>query len=549
MYKFKSAANQKKIIILHVIFNRQNKIINLYIFMKKFFTTSLCALGFMCAFAQQAGELDPSFGNSGELVLEVTPSFDNMYNLAPLSDGKILVVGPARENIDDYYYSILRLNNDGTLDTTFGEEGRVVFNPTNDYGNFPQHAEELEDGSYLIAGYLYSAINWRTNYILVKLNNDGTFNESFGDNGIVIGNNTSHQFTLETMTVLEDGKILIGGYYDDQIALMKFNEDGSIDETFGNQGVAQHELINSFMKRLAVQEDGKIVVAGYYIVPGTPRNQAVIGRFNSDGTTDTTFGTAGNGLVEINIGTDHSFMLDADIQADGKIVAAGHFWSDDVPVLQYDIVTLRLNEDGSFDTSFGENGMFTYVFTEDVENYSQEIMVAADSTIFLAGKTGSAYTDFDIFVANFNTDGTLNPEFGNNGIYIHPRPDNVDEMKTMRIDNENKIIAGGYTFTTDSGADFLIIRLYTDIPTYEAIADSENNTLSVYPNPAADYINVKFDNNKTYKADIVDLNGRVVKTISVSSGSQINVADLNSGHYLLILKDNQDTKVARIVKK
>ena len=95
----------------------------------------------------------------------------------------------------------------------------------------------------------------------------------------------------------------------------------------------------------------------------------------------------------------------------------------------------------------------------------------------------------------------------------------------------------------------MIIRLYTDIPTYEAIADAENNTLSVYPNPAAEYINVKFDNNKTYKADIVDLNGRVVKTISVSSGSQINVADLNSGHYLLILKDNQDTKVARIVKK
>lgn len=155
----------------------------------------------------------------------------------------------------------------------------------------------------------------------------------------------------------------------------------------------------------------------------------------------------------------------------------------------------------------------------------------------------------DLCAHLLNNDGTFNESFGNNGIYIHPRPDNVDEMKAMRIDSENRIIAGGYTFTTESGSDFLIIRLYTDIPTYEAIADAENNTLSVYPNPAAEYINVKFDNNKTYKADIVDLNGRVVKTISVSSGSQINVADLNSGHYLLILKDNQDTKVARIVKK
>lgn len=69
------------------------------------------------------------------------------------------------------------------------------------------------------------------------LNNDGTFNESFGNNGIVISNNTSHQFTLETMTVLEDGKIVIGGYYDDHIALMKFNEDGSFDTSFGENGM------------------------------------------------------------------------------------------------------------------------------------------------------------------------------------------------------------------------------------------------------------------------------------------------------------------------
>lgn len=523
--------------------------------MKRLFILAFLMLGFHVVHAQehQPGTLDETFGNGGVSVYDVTGTGkgDQVHDIMALSDGKILAAGPA-QNSGNQLFTVVRYNEDGTLDASFGNNGIVSFNPSGFYGNFPKEIALANDGSYLIGGYFYNPDGSpATNYLLVKLNIDGSFDENFGDNGVIIGpSNQSQIFQISTMKVNAEGKIIAAGFVNnpDKAAIMKFNEDGSVDTSFGNNGVAIYEGYEiSYAEDLCLQEDGKIVIGGMWV--GEGHNIACFARFNANGTLDTSFGN--NGVVEIAVGnyyTGQSFTTAIDVDKEGNIVAAGHFWVANEP-LQYDIFVTRYDSNGRLDASFGNNGMTIVRPTQGASNYISDMMVSADSTIYFSGRICIYYTTFDFLVMSLDKNGALNANFAEDGIFIYHDPSNLEvDAAAIDITSDNKLVIGGSHSDSNYFYDFMAVRMYSDIQGVDAIADMDQANFSVYPNPTSDFIGISLTDSETYAAEVVDMNGRVVMMAKVNDGSRLDISKLNAGNYFLVITNSSERRVARINK-
>lgn len=525
--------------------------------MKKLFFTFICALSFVFSHAQQDCGLDPSFGNEGEVLVDFIPGYPNVTTERSLSlnDGKLIVWFTS--TAADYTTTniLVRFNEDGTMDTSFGVEGIVIYQPSiAGYLASLRDIKELEDGSLLATGSLTHIdsdengyLIYHTHLFISKFNSDGSLCESFGENGTVTSIDFGNVVGFYDVVILDDGSVLASDCVDGVASVIKFNNDASLDTSFGEEGIAKFTPLSSYDYSigadLLVQEDGKILVSGpFQENDDDTEYKYFIGRFNSDGSADNNFGPQNEGKCWIEYPEKYAVY---DIYANGN---------DKFLVLYNDIDygntftgVARYNSDGIIDNSFGENGSIEYTIDTEEENMPSNIEIAQDSTLLVISKIGSYSDGFYISVTNINHNGTINTDFGENGHYIY-NTENKYLLSYNALDDENRIILSG-RLTTDNGMRALLTRIYTGIEIYEALAEIEDSSLRVYPNPAADFINVKLDSDKTYTADIVDLNGRVIKTIDITSESKINISELESGKYLLILKNGNDCKVAKIIKE
>lgn len=240
------------------------------------------------------GALDTSWGTSGV----ISNSIQFASDLIELSDGSFLVSGHIFLEAPTYYknWKVEKFNADGTPDNTFGTGGSVVINIHND--DYKPDMVVDSDGNILLTGYT------RNGYIsLVRLTSDGAPDTTFGENknGFVILSTGATSEASKGIALQSDGKIILAGYSDDSITVTRLNTDGTLDETFGNFGTAFAQIGGDFKGpasgwRVGVQSDGKIVVqAGVVSSDGADTNTEndewmVATRFNTDGTLDTTFG-------------------------------------------------------------------------------------------------------------------------------------------------------------------------------------------------------------------------------------------------------------------
>src|SRR6266478_4724094 len=265
-----------------------------------------------------AGALDPTFGIGGKVTTHFG-GFDNGRELAIQPDGKIVVVGSVVVNsVSDF--GLARYNSDGSLDSTFGTGGDVI---TDVGGNGdPDGVVILPNGKILLAGEGSNGGS-STAFALAKYTASGSLDTTFGTGGEVFTKFTSGNDFATGLAVQADGKIVVAGnanfngtYGHSDSALARYNPDGSLDTTFGTGGQVIMNVADHF-HRLAIQSDGRIVVAG-------DRNTGsswdfALARFNTDGTLDGNFGTGGVLTTDFHGGYDSARGLT--IQPDGKIVA------------------------------------------------------------------------------------------------------------------------------------------------------------------------------------------------------------------------------------
>jgi len=266
------------------------------------------------------GVLDATFGASGMVVVDVANEYELLYDLALQPDGKIVAVGITSDG-NNFDIVVIRLNTDGSLDNTFSFDGMVTTSVNED--DYGQGIAVAPDGKIVVAGSTQDA-NLNTNTLLVRYNADGSLDNTFGTNGKLETDLSSGVDEFYNLAVTGSGKILAtGGSYSGSstdVLVARFNPDGSLDNTFSFDGVVETDFSGDTDKGwdVLIQPDSKILVGGE---TRDGLDKIAMARYNPDGTLDNTFGT--NGKVTTQVGTNDQ-IYSLLIQTDGKIVGAGY---------------------------------------------------------------------------------------------------------------------------------------------------------------------------------------------------------------------------------
>ena len=386
----------------------------------------------------QAGNLDATFGQGG-IVANAINLFSERSNARSIKiqkDGKIVVAGNIIDNREDF--AVARYNADGSLDNTFGINGKVNTTVGTSFNSALALAIQ-NDGKIIAAGYSYA--NDFYNITLVRYNPDGRLDDTFGLHGTVITILENKGCIAYSVAVQNDGKILAAGnsIASDSFDFMavRYNEDGSLDDTFGNNGIVITPAtnLNSSANSISIQKDNKIVVSGYTQNGNFYAFETV--RYNTNGNLDNTFGNGG--VVSSVISMDGAQCYSNFIQDDGKIVAAGYSRNGD----SLNFTLVRYNTSGSLDNTFGISGR-TISHIENFDLQVRSVIVLKDGKI-LAGGLGSKSTGLYFVFARYNPDGSIDNTFGIDGISTQPVL-SAYLFFSMAVRNNEKILASGISF-------------------------------------------------------------------------------------------------------
>ena len=392
------------------------------------------------------------------------------------------------------------------------------------------------DGKIVMSGYTWE--NVTGDVFVIRLNTDGSLDNTFGTDGVALVSNSTD--VTESIAVQSDGKILIGGYTDDSFTVARFNTDGTLDTDFGNNGWSIVGFGSpSYIKDITLQDDGKIVAAGFAIGAAY---QMAAARLNADGTIDNTFGS--NGAVAFNVGDGNDFAFAVAVDDNGKVLIGGHKWISNIG-LKYDLAVVRLNEDGSFDTSYGDNGV-AIARVVDGSNYAGDILLQSDGKVVIAGYT-VLETVYDLAMARFDVDGNLDDTFGVGGMVNTDYNGGEDYGSAIALQPDDKIILAGNTFTGSGTSEILVAR-YDN--TVLGTGDFQNIAFSLYPNPANDYITIDLNGTSSnYQVAIFDMLGKNVYNTEIDGTKQIDVSSLAAGAYFVKLNSNSQTTTIRFIKQ
>lgn len=361
--------------------------------------------------------------SSGNLDADFTPvvgSSQTVKAITTQADGKILIGGSFNGVNEGYRNGIARLNEDGTLDTTF--------NPgTGIEGNEVTVIAVQSDGKILVGGN-FTKFNGASITNLVRLNPDGSVDASF---------TTKTAQPIYSIKPLSNGKIFITGSFTrlstsaetnatrTYVALLN-ESDGTLDNSF------VPPVFGNIVKDLVLQSDGRIVVCGSFSAIG-PTNYGGIARLNANGTVDTTFNQGGAGF---NTAAEKVART-----SDDKIVVGGNFTNFNGTSRNF---FTRLNADGTLDTTFS--------IGSGANNLVNSLVLQQDGKIIIGGFFGSINNITRNRVARINTDGSLDASF-NTGVGTS------SPVYSLALQQDGRILVGG-TFTTFSNFSRIgIVRL------------------------------------------------------------------------------------------
>jgi uncharacterized delta-60 repeat protein len=291
------------------------------------------------------GSLDTSFGSRGTVTTAFGPQADYANAVLIQSDGKIIAAGTSSQpdastGYPQYEFALVRYNANGSLDTSFGSGGKVL----TAFGNSAPYGSNVDaeingmalqaDDKITVAGYFTIAGSNGRYFTVARYNANGYLDTTFGPShtGIVSlpPSGAYHNDWASSVVIQSDGKIVAAGsatparYYSEW-TLARFNADGTLDSTFGSGGEVIQEVVpgagvSDIAFAVTLQSDGKIVATGTHNY-GNSGSSFALGRFNPDGSLDTTFN--GTGIVTTLIGTGCDARGLAIQPSDGKIVVVG----------------------------------------------------------------------------------------------------------------------------------------------------------------------------------------------------------------------------------
>lgn len=418
--------------------------------MKKLFV-SLTLLFINFISQAQPGSVDVSFGENGA-VLDSSLWADCRV-VTVQKDGKI-VTGGLTLGTDGTFSTgalyIARFHSNGSPDIEFGVNGKVIIQ--NISSAKPLYAQSISlssDSKIIICGRFI--VNSPFGSVgLLRLNNSGQIDSSFGVNGFVTTRLSEWNDNIAGMAIQADNKIVVAGNKESNFSqsgddfVIRYLPDGSLDESFGDNGIVYTSYISNIIPgAIKIQEDGKIVVGDIY---GASNLLFQIVRYNADGTLDQNFGTGGIARLKPTAGF-FSALNDLSIQSDGKIVAVGIFGDESIGLA-------RFNQNGEVDLSFGEAEGYTYTYAQNTVASGKSIYITPEKKIVVTANYVSSNSQ--IAVLQYKENGHLDSLFGENGIaqtkLANTRP-GVDRTSGQGfLQKDGKIIVTGSFVSESRGA-------------------------------------------------------------------------------------------------
>ena len=405
-----------------------------------------------------SGGLDLTFSGDGKQNTNVDAAHptweDKAFGLAIQSNGKIVAVGESTDNATNSNFAVARYNANGSLDTTFSGDGRLI----TDLGGW-DHAYGVAiqtNGKIVVVGTRCndSACTVGSNLAVVRYNANGTLDTTFHGTGKqLVGFPGELTGSSGGVVIQSNGKIVAGGGVGNtsntDIAVFRFNANGSLDNTFSGDGKQRITFGPSTSENagwgrdVAIQPDGKIVVSG-----GTGNDFAVV-RLNSNGTLDATF--SGDGKQSTNFGGDDYSQALA-LQSNGKIVAVG---GSTIGANNYFAVA-RYNANGSPDTTFSGDGKLLINFAPGTGEWAYGVAVQSNGSIVIAGSADPNGGDFAI--ARLKTNGALDTTFSVDGRATLDFTGGPDRARSLLLDANGKYVLAGFG-SVGGHADFGLMRV------------------------------------------------------------------------------------------
>lgn len=372
-------------------------------------STGLLAISFLISimfFSGQAqAQLDQTFGSGGKTTSDLLGA-DAANNIFYLPNGKLMVFGTGtvpNPNTSKYYFA--RYNSNGTIDSTYGTNGIVILNsiPVITTGTEAPGIARQPDGKFIIVGSDQGA------GLIARLNEDGTLDTSFAGTGIHRPNISADFDDVVTDVVIQpDGKILVSGisatagnyaYYTPWF--LRYNPDGTFDPSFLMQGTSTfswHEgYANNRKIRLLLQSTGKFLAFNR-----SDSYSLYLVRYNSNGTRDTSF-------ANVNFSATYASPLAGVVlQPDDKILILDNTSESS---LDTNIRLRRYTSDGVLDMTFDGDGTVLTDISFGSDDYSASIAVQPDGKILIAGSNsirwGSYFSGNRFMLARYNSNGSL----------------------------------------------------------------------------------------------------------------------------------------------
>ncbi|MBA3648282.1 MAG: T9SS type A sorting domain-containing protein [Chitinophagales bacterium] len=526
------------------------------------------------------GTLDNSFSGDGIVVTPVGAGNDYSEGVALQADGKIVVCGETEQGTE-LDVIVLRYNTDGTLDQTFDADGKKIvdYGPGDDIG---RDVKIQVDGKIIICGTTFNGSN--SDLLVARFNTNGSPDVSFNTTGYVkkpIGPGNDAVFQLE---IQPDGKIAAGGYIstasagDPDVLLIRLNANGTMDNTFDGDGISITQWGGVSANAgsaycLELQSDGKIVMGGRIEVPplGTYSGRMVVARYNSNGTFDQSF--ANNGIFDISISTTgvnvSETINDIAIQADGKIVATASSYYGMPPA---SFLLLRITTNGTLDNSFGggDGYVFTDIGNDNLEDLATVVKIQPDGKIIQGGYTFNGSNN-DVAIVRYLAEGSGPANCFSAPLWLFA--DNIGSTKaTVHWDpltgaNKYKVqyrVSGTKTWSSvNATTNEKTLKNLTASTTYEyrvkgicangsspwsntstfttsalrmdaLSSNPEELTVSIYPNPASDVLNISVNKEISNGTIIIhDINGRTMLSQMIMNNNQVDVSTLSPGVYIV----------------
>ena len=369
------------------------------------------------------GQLDSSFGTKGIVMTAVGVSESFPVAGAVQPDGKIVVVGSARISNNSFGFALVRYSSNGTLDNNFGSGGKMIAKIASEY-DYPTSLALQTDGKIIVVGN--SRDNYYTGkFAIARFNNNGSIDSSFGQNGKIVthlgpfvtyingqyyGRYADESATA--VTIQPDAKIVVAGssytsdgcwdyyggiYCNPAFAMIRFNSSGIVDSSFGNNGKVVDSLTLLWCSSMALQNDGKILVTGN----GNP-NAFITKRYNSNGTIDNNFGSNGTTLTKITGSNTYHESNSIGVRSDGRIIVGGSLNINNVS----QFAVLRYYSNGLPDSSFNAQGTLFFKIGQ-TGSYDAITAVGLQGEKLIAGGNSLNNIDNKVVVVRFLDSGQL----------------------------------------------------------------------------------------------------------------------------------------------